>query len=163
MAKEIELTNGGIAVVDDSDFERASQHSWRHRRSGKTTYAVTTVGEWRQPRTLYLHRFIKYGLEDVGQPLIDHHNRNGLDCQKQNLRPATKSLNMANAEKCSKATLSRFKGVTFDRVNRKWIAQIKAAGKRIFLGRFKEEIEAAAAYKTESERLFGEFAYAAHA
>jgi hypothetical protein len=45
--KEIALTNGGVTLVDDEDFERLSQHHWsRHAKGYVIRYASRTVMVW---------------------------------------------------------------------------------------------------------------------
>lgn len=85
--------------------------------------------------------------------LVDHEDRNKLNCRKGNLRVATKSLNMANADTRQDNT-SGYKGVTWDAERKKWLAQCKSE----FVGRFEDKKDAARAYNARAKRIFGEFA-----
>jgi hypothetical protein len=88
---------------------------------------------------------------------IDHINGDSLDNRIENLREATQSLNGANS-KLAKSNTSGFKGVTWRKDTKKWMAQITKNKKHYNLGSF-ENIEAAAtAYRIAAEKLFGEFA-----
>ncbi len=90
--------------------------------------------------------------------VVDHRNRDGLDNRSENIRIATRSENHANSKKYKNKGASKFKGVGWDKVNRKWRAKIMIDYCTIHLGRFDSEIEAALAYNKAAIKLFGEFA-----
>lgn len=153
--REIPLTRGFVALVDDSDAERVlAAGSWcvhtpEHKR---TAYAVRAHTPISGRRTLIgLHNFV------TGLPFVDHVNRDGLDNRRANLRPATKSQNAMNARIRSDNT-SGFKGVTLTRSTRRWRALIVVDGRREHLGYFDDAAEAARAYDRAALDLFGEFA-----
>lgn len=75
---------------------------------------------------------------------IDHINHDRTDNRIANLRVTTRSANMMNASK-SKANTSGFTGVTWDKVNCKWVAQYMKNGKCNKLGRFDSMLDAVAA------------------
>ena len=106
-------------------------------------------------------------LEVSSQTVIDHHNNNGLDCRKENLRVANKSKNGANRGKFigrhGRVFTSKYKGV----INRArhlapgalpWLARIRVRGQLIQIGRYETECEAAVAYDAAAIHYFGEFA-----
>lgn len=155
MVREIRLTQGKVALVDDSDAERVDRAgTWVAIESTTCPgrwYAYRT--EYCPKRTVYLHRFI------MGAPKglqVDHADGDGLNCRRNNLRLATRSQNCANAKKRRDAKTSQFKGVTF--VCGRWQAQITVDGKQCRLGRFYSEEEAARTYDDAAERHFGVFA-----
>jgi hypothetical protein len=82
----------------------------------------------------------------------DHRNGNGLDNRRMNLRVATKTQNMQNRRKLTKAS-SQFKGVHWHKQHRKWCAVIQ--GRHI--GLFHVEMEAALAYEARAKKAFGKF------
>lgn len=88
---------------------------------------------------------------------VDHKNQNRDSNWIDNLREATRSQNMAN-QGLTKRNTSGFKGVSFHKASGKWIANIKANGKAIYLGLFVTAQEASAAYRTAALEFFGEFA-----
>jgi len=57
-----------------------------------------------------------------------------------------------------KNTSSRFRGVSWHKAYRQWQAQIKIAGKLIYLGRYVKEQSAAKAYDVAAKKYFGKFA-----
>lgn len=152
--KELQLTGGYVALVDDEDYERASGYKWRpqilRRKDGsvKKVYARRRIKDKAQ----LLHRFI-IGLDDL-QTDIDHEDHNGLNCQRQNLRVATRSQNSRNARKTPLPRSSRFKGVCWYKRYEIWRAQVGAK----HLGYFNSELDAALAYDEAVVKQFGEFA-----
>ena len=155
MSKQIPLTKGFIAVVDDCDYERASQYHWLAMVRDNTVYAsrhFCTNGKYKR---VYLHRFVL----GVTNPKIkiDHRDRNGLNCQRYNLRAATKSQNGANA-KVFKNNTSGYKGVQWHPRSNKWMARICVNYKNIYLGLHVKPMDAAKAYNDAAKIFFGEFA-----
>lgn len=91
---------------------------------------------------------------------IDHVNRDRVDNRWENLRDATNSQNQANAG-IRRDNTSGAKGVYWDRAREKWAVQINVKGTHIYLGRFTDVEDAAAAYAVAADRYFGEYARAA--
>lgn len=88
---------------------------------------------------------------------VDHINHNGLDNRRANLRNVTRIQNQRNQLPQIGGT-SQYKGVCWDKANRKWMAQFTIRGRRYYLGRFISEIEAGKAYDRAARKHFGEFA-----
>ena len=86
--------------------------------------------------------------------VVDHINHNGLDNRKANLRPATKAQNAWNR----KIHTGKFKGVTWSKGRKKWFVRLRCAGKRISIGFFDDQIEAAKAYDEAAKKYRGQFA-----
>lgn len=157
--KEIPLTRGKVAIVDDADYEELAKHRWYavpKSKRGHLWYACRGKGPQGAQKKIYMHRTIM-GFPDS---FIDHINRDGLDNRRENLRTTDQTLNMANQAKFP-GTSSKYKGVYY-RANRDaWIAHIKhkeKTGKQIRIGYFKSEDEAALAYNAAALELFGEHA-----
>jgi hypothetical protein len=145
--KEIKLNKGYVALVDDEDYERVSKFNWRvslHKKK-KTPYAVAIVK---------LHRLVMNA--DASSPSVDHKNRYGLDCQKSNLRFATRSQNAAN-QKSHRASFSKYKGVQWHKASKSWMSRIMREGK-VWTSYHATELEAALAYDSISRALDREFA-----
>jgi len=147
--KEIILSQGKVALVDDEDFDRVSVHKWFVNRIGNTNYVSRNLS---RGKTQTLHRFLCPGIR-----LVDHKDGNGLNNQKFNLRPANRSQNGANSVKQSGRS-SKFKGVTWDKRCGLWQAGIMVSYKRLHLGRYESEEDAAHVYDYAAKIYFGEFA-----
>jgi hypothetical protein len=151
---------------DPEDEERITRLApWYPARdkSGRF-YVYTNVPAIRAPyTTLKMHRLVMNAPEGV---LVDHINGNGLDNRKVNLRLANHAQNHWNAGKknMGRPTHSRFKGVylhTAKKTGRqRWLAQIRIeGGKRISIGYYDDELDAALAYDEAARKYHGEFAY----
>jgi hypothetical protein len=91
--------------------------------------------------------------------LVDHRDRNKLNNQRCNFRIATRSQNAQNAAGKTKLDkTSVFKGVYWYKARERWRALLRLAGKRLHLGYFADEADAAKAYNRAAVRYFGEFA-----
>lgn len=83
-----------FAIIDDSDFEAVSKHSWTGCNSrGELFYARTRIAG----KTVMMHRLIMAsecnGLE------VDHRDGDGLNNQRSNLRAVTHSENLQNTHR----------------------------------------------------------------
>lgn len=157
IVKEIKLTRGKTALVDDEDFEKLNQYEWhvQYHKKTKKYYAVRTATIYGKRCNTQMHRFI-LGLID---PKVqgDHLDGNGLNNQRENLRVATNQQNSFNMKKrlsCS----SQYKGVCWNKFHQKWHSKIMVNRKIENLGYFDDEIKAAIAYNKAAERIFGQFA-----
>lgn len=147
--REIPLTRGMVALVDDQDYERISAHKWSAATAG---YAIRGVGSHKNSRCIYMHREI---LGVSADEHVDHVDGNPLDNRRSNLRVCAHAQNMANRHRNSNKTSSAFKGVFPSGSKRSpWRASVR----NTHLGHFTSEIEAARAYDVAALALFGEFA-----
>lgn len=145
----IPLTRGLSATVDRDLFEDLSRFNWlaHEHQPGKFYAARRTRSAY-----LYMHRVIAGAGDSV---IVDHINGEKLDNRRANLRFCTRPQNQWN----SGPRTGRFKGVHWAKRDRRWVAQIAANGRRINLGSFLDEVEAARAYDAAARDLHGEFAH----
>jgi hypothetical protein len=153
--KEILLTQGKVALVDDADFEWLNQWKWHwHIVPGRRTgYAIRTDYSGPQPQVIRMHRLI------AGAPAgsqVDHINSDGLDNLRANLRLATPPQNQHNAQK-RRGCSSAYKGVYWNKRAKRWVARITYRGVRKSLGYFDSEVEAALAYDKAARGLSDPF------
>jgi hypothetical protein len=86
-SKEIPLTQGKVAVVDEEDFDRLNKHKWYACKNGNTFYALRKSNVNGKRLTILMHREI-LGLKP-GDPGVDHRDGNGLNNRRKNLRLAS--------------------------------------------------------------------------
>lgn len=153
MTRQIPLSRGYVALVDDEDFGRLSEIRWHALcvKSGRV-YAKATlrVGPGRY-RDVLMHRLV---LDAPAGLKVDHIEGIGLDNRRANLRLATHQQNLCNRRRGYGA--SRFVGVAQHRG--RWRAYITAHGRNQHLGLFDTEEAAARARDAAARLLHGEFA-----
>lgn len=154
--KEIQLTQGKVALVDDADFEWLNQFKWyaAYQRTGAHWYAQRRESS-ASSRKLLMHRVIL----DVDDPMleVDHKDRNGLNNTRANLRQATRAQNQQNGI-LPRNNTSGYKGIYLDKRRGKWQAKIRYNGKQHYIGQFDGPEAAARAYDAAARKHFGEFA-----
>jgi hypothetical protein len=148
--KTIKLTQGKVALVDDSDFEALSKFKWCARRGKLTWYAGRCRSIKGRKTVVYMHRQI------MGFPAgeVDHRDGDGLHNWRENLRSANRSQQTANSRRAVNS--SGFRGVRL-RGNR-FYAQICFGKKSIHLGAWATAYGAAKAYDEAARRYHGAFA-----
>ena len=146
-----EMYPNTFTLVDDKDFEEFSEHRWYRT---KICRVVRCVWVEKKMITIYMHRAITKVKK--GQD-VDHINHNPLDNRRSNLRLCTKSQNQHNQQP-RKGCSSKYKGVSWNKQNKKWTASIRLNGKHKNLGHFYNEIFAAKVYDEKARELFEEFA-----
>jgi hypothetical protein len=154
--RKIPLGEGKFAIVDPLLFYYLNKFHWTVDGKRDSIYAVRHVLSANGcSRMLRMHREI---LNVPPGVLVDHRNNNSLDNRIANLRPATCSQNNQNRRKLRRNASSQFVGVHIDRSCNRYRVQITHNGKKIYIGRFKDEIDAARAYDAAARKYHGEFA-----
>ena len=156
---KIALTQDKYAVVDIEDAERIILMGLWIATEVKegTWYAVYPIkqkdlnGNW---RNLSLHQAVMR----AGGVFVDHIDHDGLNCRKFNLRLTSYVGNNQNATKGRKRHKSIYRGVSWDSSKWRWVARIQSGSKKVFVGYFKDENDAARAYNEKAKELHGEYA-----
>jgi hypothetical protein len=157
MAKEIQLTQGKVAIVDDEDFEYLNQFKWFASKQKNDKFYVgrnIPVSNKKQSK-IWIHRFI---MNPEKSMVIDHLDGDPLNNQKKNLRICTHSENMRNRNLYVNNT-SGFKGVYWHKTTKKWMSYIRINKKSLYLGIYTCPIDAARAYNEAALKYHGEFAH----
>lgn len=157
MTRRIPLTRGQYALVNYRDYRRLMKHTWYARWDPgiRGFRAVRSEhGENGEQHTVYMHREI---LNAQPGRQVDHVNHDPLDNRRCNLRLCSGSNNQHNQRPRTVGT-SRHKGVSWYKRTQKWQAQICCNSRRVHLGSFDSEDDAAAAYNRAAVRLHGAFA-----
>jgi hypothetical protein len=159
--KLIKLTQGMFAQVDDDNYDWLNQWKWYAHKGGKTYYAIRSskrIGG--KQTTIQMHRLIMNTPDDQE---VDHGDHNGLNCQRHNMRNATRSQNKMNVTTFSNSGFlgvyilkgQTRKGKTYRNTI---IAKIQVKGKSLYLGAFSTPELAALAYNEAAKIHHREFA-----
>lgn len=143
--KQIRLTKGKFAIVDDEDFDRVNCFTWHTHKAG---YGARNTDK----KTM--HRFI---INAKPGQIVDHINGNPADNRKENLRLCTQMENCRNQslKSCNK---TGYKGVSWDKKYRKYSSFLTVNYKHIFGGYFDNKEDAARAYNKLALEHHGSFA-----
>jgi len=154
--KRIALTQGKEAIVDDEDYEYLMQWKWYAVRNRKSFYAARTVRSNGKRKIVFIHQELtaRRGWFDCQ---VDHRDRDGLNNQRANLRPATVAQNTSNQGPYRNNT-SGAKGVSWHAHTCKWHADVFRMGLRA--SRYFDDFNEAVAWRDAKAKEFhGEFAY----
>lgn len=153
--KEIALTQGQAALVDDDMFEELNQHKWFALKHGGTFYARrnTKISDKETATVITMHHAI------IGKPpkgkVSDHCNGCGIDNQRHNLRFVTYRQNQQNRRDRNVVRSSQYPGVHWCNRDRRWVARLMVDGKTKCIGYFTSEFQASQAYRV-AVQSFGE-------
>lgn len=139
----------GYTQVDLADAPLLSPYRWYLDRGG---YARCNVYANRHTTALLIHRLLM-GLVKGDGLEVDHINHDRLDNRRQNLRVVPKFGNRQNQGIWRKETSSRFRGISWEKRTKRWLAIVWTNGKRYQIGRFKDELVAAEAVRQARLRL----------
>lgn len=147
----VPLTRGYSASIDVEDRPLVEGHNWY---ASPSRHGHFYARAYHNGGRIGLHQVVMRVGPGV---LVDHADRNPLNCRKSNLRLASPRQNCQNRTRY-KNTTSNLKGVMFRSDRGTWKAAITVDGKRITLGTFKTREEAGAAYDDAARKYFGQFA-----
>jgi hypothetical protein len=123
--KEIKLTQGKVAIVDDEDYSLISNHKWHafYYKKDNLWYASRIIRIANYHKRVWMHREIMGFITGDGN-IVDHRNGNTLDNRRINLRKASFSQNSQNRITPHKHNLSGYYGVYWDKAKNKWRAAV---------------------------------------
>lgn len=150
---KIPLSQGLFALIDEVDAHLVTPFKWHAVKHGITFYAKRNIKINGRRILIRMHRII-LGLRK--DEIVDHRNGSGLDNRRFNLRVCTQRENTKN--KHARRGISKYKGVGWRKDRSKYDARIVVNYKRIFLGYFDNEIEAAKSYNLAALKYFKQFA-----
>ena len=154
--RRIYLGEGKLTILNSADYYRLKKFKWHVFACKGKFYAerfALIKNTW--TKRIFMHRQI---MNAPKGKLVDHRNGDSLDNRRSNLRLATHSQNMMNRRKTKKKTSSKYLGLSRDKIAGEWKVQLCHYGKNIWVGRFKNEIDAAKAYDKAAKKYFGQFA-----
>lgn len=149
MTANLQLSNAGIALIDEESLPIVQGRTWYLQRNAKYPMAYIRCARTGE----FLHRVITAAPKGLQ---VDHVNGDTLDNRRANLRLCTAAQNNRNRRHRSN-TLHAFKGIKRASTGR-FEASIKAGGRGYYLGTFQTAEDAARAYDVAALRLHGAFA-----
>ena len=144
-------SKGEKFYFDLEDYDKIKDYCWWISNEGYV------VSKDKNRKRAALHRIVTDCQDGL---MVDHiHGRQSrYDNRKSNLRIVTNQNNCMNNGLSSNNT-SGVTGVHWDKLNKKWKAQIGYNYKRIQLGAFDNFEDAVAARKQAEDKYFGEYSY----
>jgi|SRR6516164_8637231 len=133
--REIPLTQGKFALVDNEDYQRVRQYEWKYESHG---YARASING----KQIRMHQFILPSEEG-----IDHIDHNKLNNTKGNLRAAGKSANGLNRSNSDA-------GISWRNQRKRYEVKIMLHKKSYHIGTF-ETIEGARAARSRARKKLG--------
>ena len=143
---------GMVILMDDADYPLVEKYRWYIQSIHGLFYAQAK----KDGKSIYMHRLITNA--PIGL-VPDHINFKGLDNRRENLRLVTLAENSRHNSARTKPR-SGFRGVYPDGLSgrRGWSARICVNQKKIYIGHYFTEEEAARAYDHAARQLHGDYA-----
>ncbi len=163
--KTIELSQGLVSKVSDEDYEWLKEFNWFAQKCNGKIYAARHKMESERcptcnQRTNKRSKIVLMHREIINAPKgmhIDHKNRDELDNQRENLRPATISQNLLNTKGRNNSS-SIYKGISYTKTTKKWVVALRYEKKQYYLGQYMNEESAARIYDYWIHKIEPEFA-----
>lgn len=147
------LPSGHTFIIDAEDIEKVSQYNWYKKADQNYIIADRVDG-----KRVRLHRFV-LGMPPIDMSendyVVDHINRDPMDCRKSNLRVATQHQNCFN-KAIRSCNTTGYIGVSAS-ASGQYTAKICFNDKTYTLGYDKDPAKCAAMYNYASRLLFASF------
>lgn len=124
----------GIKYRTSKDITRNKEYIGR---------GISICEEWKHDYNIFKEWSLENGYKDGLS--IDRINNNG-NYEPSNCRWVENYIQSENTRLISRRNTSGYRGVSWDKKNKRWVSQIRHNGKHYFLGRFKEIKNAVSAY-----------------
>ena len=147
------LFSGKQFIIDAADVDRVAALSWRVNKDGYLAHYDHLMSI-----ELLLHRWL-IGVHD-SRIIVDHVNRDRLDCRRANLRIVTHTQNSAN-HSLFQTNKTGYTGVYYSKCSGRYEVKIGYNHRRILLGSTKDKsklITLAQMYNIGASFFFAEFA-----
>lgn len=166
--KEIELTQGQKAIIDDADYELVSKFKWYaiFDHTSDRYYARTNIRRPDDTRGgMVMHRLVLYGMQEldriysrtpVGPLIVDHINFDTLNNVRDNLREVSNSESVIHKNYIR--NMQKYRGTRYCPKRNRWRAEVHVNKKRYRSNYFRTEEEAALAYNELARKYHGEYA-----
>lgn len=139
-------SKGETFLFDLEDYEKISSYNWYINQDGYVKCSTPNM---------FLHRFVMNVTESNLE--VDHIHHNIADNRKAELRIVTTSQNQMN--QLPRKHSSPYKGISWHKNKKAWIAQISLNGKLKYLGIYKDLQDAIDARKRAEKEYFGDYCY----
>ena len=143
---------GRDVIISPQDYNIVVSKKWQWAGS-RRAYLYHHYREAGKRKCIMLHRLILNAPKGV---CVDHKDGNTFNNTRENLRLCSQSQNLQNRRARQNTHL---KGITFRRDRNRWRARIKYNGKELYLGYYRTQEEAHAAYLEAARKYYGEFAH----
>ena len=154
--REIKLTQGQVALVDDADYDYLMQWKWYAKlEKSSNRYYVRRSGRKadgsKEGKTICMQNQL---FKTPAGMVVDHLNHDPTHNYRSNLRLCTPAQNNMN-QRPIENTASKLKGVSRNGDN--WRARINVDGSEVHIGTFNTKEDAYKAYCEASKKHHGEF------
>lgn len=149
------------AIIDIKNIDKIKKYKWYALKRKNHFIVCTNIPRkncnlTRKKSFEYLANIIM-DFNSSHYRMIDHIDRNSLNNRESNFRICSQSQNLQNRKAPSNNT-SGFKGVSWNKKDKRWRAEICSNKKRRILGHFKDKNEAVVAYNKAALKYHNDFA-----
>lgn len=150
----IECRCGKTILLDAEDIVRISKHTFFHDGGSNRRVSTWVYTQLKRTRTPISRLVIDFPAHLVA----DHINSDIHDNRKSNLRVCTKTENLRNKSKPKHGKTSTYIGVSVVKATDNWVASYRSNNKKVHIGTFKTQLEAAIARDNFVHLEYGGFA-----